>query len=185
MAMFARLLLAAGEMDHHEAAAADIAGARIGHRHREADRDRGIDRVAAALEDVGADARRARLLRHHHAVAGGDRLRPAEIRGRRAAPARRPSAHAASSRSATSARRDHSNHGASLPEAGPGWYRLAQQQRISGRMIMLMRRTTLAGLAGLAMLAAVRLRPRPRTSPSRFTSSCPTGRAAPPTSWRA
>ncbi len=36
-----------GEMDHHEAAAADIAGARIGHRQREADRDRGIDRVAA------------------------------------------------------------------------------------------------------------------------------------------
>ena len=36
-----------------------IAGARIGHRQREADGDRGIDRVAAALENVGADARGA------------------------------------------------------------------------------------------------------------------------------
>ena len=63
-----------GEVDHHEAAAADVAGARIGHRHGEADCDRGIDRVAAALQHVGADARGARLLRHHHAVLGGDRL---------------------------------------------------------------------------------------------------------------
>ena len=69
----ANLLVALGEMDQHEAAAADVAGARIGHRHREADRDRGIDRVAAALEHLDADARRARLLRHHHAVARGDR----------------------------------------------------------------------------------------------------------------
>ena len=37
-----------GEVDHHVAAAADVAGARIGHRQREAGRDRGIDRVAAA-----------------------------------------------------------------------------------------------------------------------------------------
>ena len=51
--------LALGEMDHHEAAAADVAGARIGHRHGEADRDRGIDRVAAALEHLGADPRGA------------------------------------------------------------------------------------------------------------------------------
>ena len=63
-----------GEMDQHEAAAADVAGARIGHRHGEADGDRGIDRVAAALEHFGADQRRAALLRHHHAVLGGDRL---------------------------------------------------------------------------------------------------------------
>jgi hypothetical protein len=63
-------------VDHHEAAAADIAGARIGHGHREPDRDRGIDRVAAAMQNLDADARRARLLRHHHAVLrdGGRRL---------------------------------------------------------------------------------------------------------------
>ena len=66
-------------MDHHEAAAADIAGARIGHRQREADRDRGIHRVAAALQNVDADARRQRLLRHHHAVLGDDRLRLADL----------------------------------------------------------------------------------------------------------
>ena len=57
------------EMDHHEAAAADIAGARIGHRQRETDRDRGIDRIAAALKNFNADAGGALLLRHHHAVA--------------------------------------------------------------------------------------------------------------------
>ena len=66
-------------MDHHEAAAADVAGARIGHRHGEADRDRGIDRVAAALEHLGADQRGAALLRHHHAVLGGDRLHRREL----------------------------------------------------------------------------------------------------------
>ena len=65
MAMFS---LRRGEMDQHEAAAADVAGARIGDREREADRDRGVDRVAAALQNVDADARGARLLRHHHAV---------------------------------------------------------------------------------------------------------------------
>ncbi len=62
-------------MDHHEAAAAEIAGFRIGHGQREADRYRGVDRIAAALEDVDADARRAPLLRHHHAVARDLRLR--------------------------------------------------------------------------------------------------------------
>ena len=61
-------VLAVGAVNHHEAAAADIAGARIGHSHREADRDRGIDRVAAALQNIDADPRGQRLLRHHHAV---------------------------------------------------------------------------------------------------------------------
>ena len=55
-------------MDHHETAAADIAGARIGHRHGETDRDRGIDGIAAALEHIGADIGRDLLLRHHHVV---------------------------------------------------------------------------------------------------------------------
>ena len=59
-------------MDHHEAAAAEIAGARIGDRQREADRHRGVDRVAAAVEDRDADAGGAALLRHHHAVVGED-----------------------------------------------------------------------------------------------------------------
>ena len=40
-------LVARGEMHQHEAAAADIAGLRMRHGEREADRDRGIDRVAA------------------------------------------------------------------------------------------------------------------------------------------
>ena len=72
--------LAAGAVDHHEAAAADIAGARIGHRQREADRDRGVDRVAALLQDVDADAGGERLLRHHHAVRGGDSRRVSDFR---------------------------------------------------------------------------------------------------------
>ena len=66
------VLVAFGRMDHHEAAAADIAGARIGHGHGKAGRDRRIDRIAAAPQDVGADPRRDFLLRHHHAVFGGD-----------------------------------------------------------------------------------------------------------------
>ena len=57
-------------MDDHEAAAADIARARIGHGHRETGCDRGIDGVAATPQHVGADLRRSSLLRHHHAVFG-------------------------------------------------------------------------------------------------------------------
>ena len=64
-----------GEMDHHEAAAAEIAGHRIGHGKREADRHRGIDRVAAALEDIDADPRGAAFLRHHHAMTAERALR--------------------------------------------------------------------------------------------------------------
>ena len=64
-----------GEVNHHEAAAADIAGARIADGERKTDRDGGIHRIAALLQDVDADMRRAGLLRHHHAVAGGDRDR--------------------------------------------------------------------------------------------------------------
>jgi hypothetical protein len=62
-------------MDHHEAAAADIAGARISHGKRKADRDRSIDGIAALLENVGADARRESLLRHDHAVLTDGTLR--------------------------------------------------------------------------------------------------------------
>ena len=67
-------------MDHHETAAADIAGARIGHRQRERRRHRGIDRVAAFLQDVGADARGDRLLGHHHAVGRCRRTRMPDLR---------------------------------------------------------------------------------------------------------
>src|SRR3569623_1956803 len=57
----------------------DVAGARISHRHGEADRDRGIDGVAASLEPLGADQGRAGLLRHHHAVAADDWLERREF----------------------------------------------------------------------------------------------------------
>src|SRR5215831_9296706 len=67
-------VVAAGAVDQHVAAAPDIAGARIGHRQRETGRDRGVDGVAALLENLDADARGARLLRGHHAVARRDRL---------------------------------------------------------------------------------------------------------------
>ena len=62
-------LVAAREMHQHEAAAADIAGLRMRDGEREADRDRGVDRVAACLQDLDADARGVLLLRRHHAVA--------------------------------------------------------------------------------------------------------------------
>ena len=72
--------LAVGAMDHHEAAAADIAGARIGHREREGRGHRGVDRIAASLENIGADARGDRFLGDHHAVCGGRRMRVADLR---------------------------------------------------------------------------------------------------------
>ena len=43
-------------MDHHEATAADVAGARICDRKRETDRDRRIDGIAAAIKNFNADA---------------------------------------------------------------------------------------------------------------------------------
>ena len=42
---------------------------------RKADRHGRVDRVAAAVEDLDADAGGAALLRHHHAVVGEDRGR--------------------------------------------------------------------------------------------------------------
>ena len=79
--------VAVGEVDHHVAAAADIAGARIGHREREAGRDRGIDRVAA----LAAGCRRRCARRAPPAPppcrAGGDRRDPSPGNGAaRAAP---------------------------------------------------------------------------------------------------
>ncbi len=59
-------------MDQHEAAAADIARARQRHREREADRDGGVDRVAAALENIEPDPRGRGFLRDHHGVRRDD-----------------------------------------------------------------------------------------------------------------
>ncbi len=67
-------------MDQHETAAADIAGGRIGDGEREADRDRGVDRVAAFLQHGDADVRSNRLHRDHHAVPRAHRLAGAERR---------------------------------------------------------------------------------------------------------
>ena len=72
LAIVDRSVLAVGEVNHHEAAAADIAGARIARGKGKTDRDCGIHRIAALLQNIDADTRRARLLRHHHAVAGGN-----------------------------------------------------------------------------------------------------------------
>jgi hypothetical protein len=69
-----------GDVDEHEAAAADIAGPRQGHSECEADCHRRINRVAAALQEIDADAGRLRLLRCHHAVLGDDRQVPRRVR---------------------------------------------------------------------------------------------------------
>jgi len=71
-------LIAVGAMDQHEAAPADVAGARQGDGERKADRDRRIDSVAAAFQYVEPDPRRLRLLGHDHAVPGDDRPRRRE-----------------------------------------------------------------------------------------------------------
>jgi hypothetical protein len=57
-------------MNHHEAAAADISGARISHGQGKARRNGGIHRIAALPQEIGSDQRRELLLRHHHAVFG-------------------------------------------------------------------------------------------------------------------
>ncbi len=72
--------VAFGAMDHHEAAAADVAGARVGDSHRKAGGDSRVHRIAAARENVAADFCAAPLLRDHHAV-GGEH--GAELLGRR------------------------------------------------------------------------------------------------------
>ena len=69
-------------MNHHEAAAADVSGARIGDGKRKAGGDRGIDRVAALPEDVGADLRGEPFLRHHQAMLGRNGANGGEIGGR-------------------------------------------------------------------------------------------------------
>ena len=73
-------LAALGEVHEHEAAAAEIARPRQGHGQGEADRHGRIDGVAAALEDLDADARRLRLLGGDHAVRGDDRQEARRVR---------------------------------------------------------------------------------------------------------
>ena len=81
-------LPAVGELQRHEAAAAEVARRRIDDRQRIADGDRRVDGVAAAAQHVDADLGREVLRRHDHAVLGRDRrhrggLGDAEQRGRR------------------------------------------------------------------------------------------------------
>ena len=67
-------------MNQHEAAAAEVAGARQSDGQREADRDRRIDGVAPTLQYVQPDARRRRFLGHDHAMPGDDRTRSRQRR---------------------------------------------------------------------------------------------------------
>jgi hypothetical protein len=76
------VFIALGRVNHHEAAAADVAGARISDGQRKAGGDRGIDGIAAFLENIGADLRSEPFLRDHHAVCGRNGTDGGEI-GRR------------------------------------------------------------------------------------------------------
>ena len=69
-----------GEMNHHEATAADVAGPWIGDCHRETDGDRGVDGIAAAIKKFNADAGGAFFLCDNQAVAGDDGLRGVDRR---------------------------------------------------------------------------------------------------------
>ena len=74
-------LAAIGQLDGHEAAAAEIAGRRIDHGQRIAHGDRRIDRIAAALEHVDADLGRQVLRADDHAVFGGHGRRRGGVGG--------------------------------------------------------------------------------------------------------
>ena len=74
-------VLAVGEMDGGEAAAADIAAAGMHHRQRVAHRHRRVDGVAAGLQDIGAHLAGIMLGTYRHAVLGLDRGR--RVGGRR------------------------------------------------------------------------------------------------------
>ena len=67
-----KCFLPIGELNRHEAAAAEIAGRWIGHRERVTHRNGGVDRGSAALEHVDADLRREMLRGDDHAVFGCD-----------------------------------------------------------------------------------------------------------------
>ncbi len=76
-------LVPVGQMHEHEAAAAEVARLRQSHGQREADGDRGVDRVAAAFQDLDTDPRRLRLLARDHAVLGQHRQHPRIVGGDR------------------------------------------------------------------------------------------------------
>jgi hypothetical protein len=70
-------------MDQHKAAAADIAGAWICDCERETDGHGSVNRIAATIENLNADTRRALFLGNHHPVVREDRLRRRNRRGAR------------------------------------------------------------------------------------------------------
>ncbi len=78
-------VLAIGQMDGHEAAAADVAAARVHHRQRIAHRDGGIDGVATLLEDAQARFGGVVLCADHHRVFCQHRLRRHPLRAADAA----------------------------------------------------------------------------------------------------
>ena len=73
------VFLLLGKIDEHETAAAKISGARQSHGERKAGRDRRIDRIAAAPENIDPDFRRLRFLRGDHAVARQHRQKRARL----------------------------------------------------------------------------------------------------------
>jgi hypothetical protein len=70
-----KFVRAVGEVDHHEAAAAQIAAARMHHRFGKADGHGGIDGISPVLQDVHADPGGETLSADHHAVCRGHRRR--------------------------------------------------------------------------------------------------------------
>ena len=58
--------------DDHEPAPADVASDGVHHREREADRHGGVDRIAAAPQNVHADVAREWMRSDHHGVLAGD-----------------------------------------------------------------------------------------------------------------
>ena len=66
-------LVEIGPINQHEAAAAEVAGARHGDGERESDGDRRIDGVAPAFQDVQPDARGRCFLTDDHAMPGDHR----------------------------------------------------------------------------------------------------------------
>jgi len=69
-------------VDGHEAAAAEVPAAGMNDGERVSDGDRRVDRIATALEDLGADLRCDRLLGHDHVVLAHHGREEGRIRGR-------------------------------------------------------------------------------------------------------
>ena len=67
------------KMHQHEAAAAEIASAGQGDGQGKAGGNCRVDRVAALLQNVEADAGGCPFLRHHHAMRGNDRQRTSAL----------------------------------------------------------------------------------------------------------